>query len=242
MLSPVYGSLLSSAHNIVINLALGWHSSLNTCPLLVKTGGGYHPVYKRTEPYEDMNHDWHTTNFQMIVSYPSNYQFPSKRTFEFELIALEGGRNVSVANASTHFEVHAPNSNTFIIVKTATFPSFAMALTSHGRDYNEMEIRNKGGHEPCMTQTLTTLLYGHTGKLVVDVGANLGYYGLLAAALGHEVQAFEALASNHHLILNSVDLNEFHDRMTVHHLALANESGSLVSQALIKLWYFNSKC
>ncbi len=55
---------------------------------------------------------------------------------------------------------------------------------------------------------------GHT-PLVVDVGANLGYFSLAAASLGAHVIAFEPMSRNARKFSKSVQRNKFEERITL---------------------------
>ncbi len=72
------------------------------------------------------------------------------------------------------------------------------------------ELERKGGYEPFVTWALQELLT--EGSTFVDVGANIGYFTLLAARrVGPKgrVLAFEPMAPNHALLTKSVQLNGF---------------------------------
>jgi len=62
-------------------------------------------------------------------------------------------------------------------------------------------------------------------KRYLDIGANLGYFSLLAASRGYEVTAFEAMAKNARLIKVSLCANpELEKRITLHNVGLADKS------------------
>lgn len=64
--------------------------------------------------------------------------------------------------------------------------------------------------------------------LVVDVGANIGYFSLLAAALGHPVVAFEPMNRNVAKFFSSIHRNGLADRITLYQNAVAPRSGARV--------------
>lgn len=68
----------------------------------------------------------------------------------------------------------------------------------------------------------------NTNKLVVDVGANLGYFSLLAASMGYHVVAFEPMNRNVVKFLSSIVANGFQDRISVYQNAVAAKSGGMV--------------
>ena len=66
--------------------------------------------------------------------------------------------------------------------------------------------------------------------LVVDVGANLGYFSLMAAALGHDVIAFEPMGRNMAKLQASVAANPHFDaRITLYQNAVSSQSSGAVS-------------
>jgi len=68
------------------------------------------------------------------------------------------------------------------------------------------------------------------GGLVVDVGANLGYFSLMAAAMGCQVVAFEPMERNLARFLASIARNDgFAARITVYQNAVAHHSGRVVA-------------
>src|SRR6266704_2952794 len=64
-----------------------------------------------------------------------------------------------------------------------------------------------------------------TGCTVLDVGANVGIYTLLAAKRGAKVFAIEADPQNVEVLRHHVRLNGFDDRVTIFHMAAAAEEG-----------------
>jgi FkbM family methyltransferase len=83
-----------------------------------------------------------------------------------------------------------------------------------------------GTWEPFETQVFLSLL--EKGMRVVDIGANIGYYALLAArAVGHggRVYAFEPTPRTYELLCQNVQANGFNNVVTVQK-AVANRSGT----------------
>ena len=56
---------------------------------------------------------------------------------------------------------------------------------------------------------IVSLSKGDKGLLFVDVGANIGYFALAAAALGYNVVAFEPMSRNAKKLAKSMELNVF---------------------------------
>lgn len=64
------------------------------------------------------------------------------------------------------------------------------------------------------------------GDHFVDVGAHIGWYTLLAAALGASVESFEPEASNYQSLLKNINLNpHFAERVIPHFAAMSARSG-----------------
>ena len=68
-------------------------------------------------------------------------------------------------------------------------------------------------------------------SLVVDVGANIGYFTMMAAAMGHDVVAFEPMPHNLGRLRSSVRANGFGSLVTVVDRAAAQTAGARVSFA-----------
>jgi len=66
------------------------------------------------------------------------------------------------------------------------------------------------------------------GNVVLDVGANIGIYTLLAAKRGAKVFAVEADPQNVKLLRHHVHLNGFDDRVTIFHMAAAAKEDTVM--------------
>ncbi len=88
-------------------------------------------------------------------------------------------------------------------------------------------LREQRIWEPYETRLFLKIL--KPGGVVVDVGANLGYFSVLAAALVGEsgrVMAFEPDPANFRLLQENIALNEYGDRVTTLQAGLAEEPGA----------------
>jgi FkbM family methyltransferase len=67
------------------------------------------------------------------------------------------------------------------------------------------------------------------GSVFVDVGANLGYFSLMAASLGYTVVSFEPMSRNARKLARSVARNGFAGRVRLYQNAVGPADGRLVS-------------
>lgn len=103
-----------------------------------------------------------------------------------------------------------------------------VALHVHGAEDRHVSrcIRDNGIWEPYETSLVLALLA--PGGVFVDVGANIGYFSLLAASrVGPEGQvfAFEPGPDNFRLLLRSSERNNFSDRIHAVEAGLASNAG-----------------
>lgn len=89
------------------------------------------------------------------------------------------------------------------------------------------QIRERGIWEPYESSLVQQYL--QPGDVFLDVGANIGYFTVLAAACvgdrGH-VYAFEPEPRNFQLLQDNIELNGFSSRVTCRQAALAAKSGA----------------
>lgn len=110
-------------------------------------------------------------------------------------------------------------------------PGLAQALFLHvhpeGDQVISPRLRAEGIWEPYETQLLLALL--QPGDVLVDVGANIGYFSLIAAAAVGEqgrVIAFEPHATNFDLLQRNVALNDFASRIECVCAGLSDRAGA----------------
>src|ERR1035437_7999530 len=86
-------------------------------------------------------------------------------------------------------------------------------------DFVKEEFLKSGVWEARTTEYVEKNL--KTGQTFVDVGANVGYYSILASELGAKVLAFEPSANNRKFLEKNCDVQVFSQ-------ALSNENGSAI--------------
>tara|TARA_B110000977_G_scaffold193152_1_gene267714 strand:+ start:595 stop:2319 length:1725 start_codon:yes stop_codon:yes gene_type:complete len=94
---------------------------------------------------------------------------------------------------------------TKVSVKDSIFPMFLHNDT----DYISETINRFGCWEPELSNLVYDICKNKKPSLVIDIGANIGYYSLLCASLGHEIMAFEPMPFNNILLNMSSMYNKF---------------------------------
>lgn len=129
-----------------------------------------------------------------------------------------------------------PNIDVYIkkqpITHTVTNPSFKI-ITHYQNDVISNAIRIFRSWEPRLTEIITEMLSKKVNGIFIDVGANLGYYSLLAGSLGYKVVAFEPLNKNYNVFQKSIDQNNFN-------IILSNKAVTNQSNQTISLQYVNT--
>ena len=80
------------------------------------------------------------------------------------------------------------------------------------------------GWEPSETELVKSNV--KKNDIVIDVGANIGYYTLLMAKIGAFVNSYEPAPSNFKLLQKNVYQNNFSQNVTLHNTAVSNFIGT----------------
>ncbi len=104
-------------------------------------------------------------------------------------------------------------------------PSLSMNLTRSDTAHGHLAL--VGVYEPELSAIFTRL--SKEGGLLVDVGANFGYFSLLWCGLGRDNRsiAFEASPRVLSQIKTNISLNKLDDRIDLREMAAANIAGTL---------------
>lgn len=105
----------------------------------------------------------------------------------------------------------------FECISTKTSPSVTVCLFDIWHDvYVSRSLQAAGVWEPYLVSEFTEAVRrgGHTAGLV-DIGANIGYYSLLAAKLGQRVVAVEPVLDSIERLQHAAYLDDVTDRITV---------------------------
>jgi FkbM family methyltransferase len=91
-----------------------------------------------------------------------------------------------------------------------------------GFDYVKQDFEKTGVWEPRTTEYIKKNL--KIGDIFLDVGANVGYFTMLAAECGAEVLAFEPSKLNREFLSKNIKDNKFQTHTTVFNSALSNKN------------------
>ncbi len=116
----------------------------------------------------------------------------------------------------------------------ASVPGLAVPLELYVHEENDRHVSERiateGIWEPFETELICALLRAHIDSsgeaLFVDCGANLGWYSIVAAALGAHVVAFEPMPNNAALLRSNIEHNGFGGRVEAHEIALGEYPGT----------------
>lgn len=122
----------------------------------------------------------------------------------------------------------AGRSNGLVVPATAECP-FLIAVYRPQPDVYDIvsnAIRTQGFWEPRESGIIEDL---PQESFFVDIGANIGWYTLLALSLGHRVLAFEPMSDNVQLLRHSLCLNPgLDERLELHEVALSENADCLL--------------
>jgi len=113
-------------------------------------------------------------------------------------------------------------------------------LTDLGFKFNGNSTMESGKFEPAETQTVEKLM--NQVDVVINVGANIGYYCCIAANYDKKVVAFEPLSQNLKYLLRNIKANKWERKVEVYPMAMSNEIGivdmfgSGTGASLVKGW------
>ncbi len=79
-------------------------------------------------------------------------------------------------------------------------------------------------HEPKSTEYLKAIL--KKNMLVIDIGANIGYYALIEAKAGAKVIAFEPTPKNIEILKKNIEINKFENQILVSDKAISDKKGT----------------
>ncbi|XP_050394343.1 uncharacterized protein LOC126812128 isoform X2 [Patella vulgata] len=132
-----------------------------------------------------------------------------------------------LANLPSYFQLHDLRSKVndagFNCTVSKTAPRFPVCVYEPEADqYISGALLSGGVWEPYLTKVFQIALTKHPNAVVIDIGANIGYFSLLAAKMGHNVIAVEPVAENVRRFHKGVQLNNFQDSVNLLKNAMSN--------------------
>ena len=116
-----------------------------------------------------------------------------------------------------------PQNRSFECVTSGTAPSFQICVYDPNVDkFISAALLSDGIWEPYITKIFQKALNKYPDSLVIDVGANIGYYTLLSAKMGHPVIAVEPLYENAIRFQKGVQLGQFRSNIYLAYNALSD--------------------
>jgi len=97
--------------------------------------------------------------------------------------------------------------------------------TTLGFRFNGSTLMEQGQFEPNETRIVRELV--QKVDVVINIGANIGYYSCLALYAEKAVVAFEPMPENLHFLLRNIKANGWESRAEVFPMALSDQSGIL---------------
>lgn len=113
-------------------------------------------------------------------------------------------------------------------------------LTPHGFQFIGHKGMQTGNFEQEETELVKRLLK-HV-DIVINVGANIGYYCCLAAQENKQVIAFEPIYTNLIYLLKNIKINHYDDKVEIYPIALSDKTGIIdiygggTAASLLKGW------
>lgn len=90
-------------------------------------------------------------------------------------------------------------------------------------EFISRDLEDTGLWEPCITRTMQQVLELESNSIFIDIGANIGYYSLLAAKSGHYVISVEPVINHIERLHTAVHLNDVDERVVMVRNGMAGE-------------------
>lgn len=95
-------------------------------------------------------------------------------------------------------------------------------------EYISNYIRKYNCWEPVTTEILLEIFRTYPNTIFIDIGANIGWFSLIAASKGIQTISFEPIKENYEVLSYSIEKNNYQDLIKVYKLALSDKRGSIV--------------
>ena len=182
---------------------------------------------------------WLLFLFIVIVTYAisrdEKYPFQETKLFENELALDEITKrrlHLDLKEEMPNFEertfcevynVSRPYTANFECVPTKTSPSTTVCLYDEWSDmYISHDLKYTGIWEPQVLEDFQSVLSRNPGIGVLDLGANIGYYTMIAAEMGHPVVAVEPFYDSIYRIHRALQIEKLSTQVTVIHNAVSD--------------------
>lgn len=110
---------------------------------------------------------------------------------------------------------------------TAKSKQFGLKFRFKAEDVVGRFIYKYDIYEPETTQCLLSEIQFNNDDIVLDAGANIGWYSLVLASKGVQVHAFEPDPLNYRLLNENINLNGQTDRIHPHMLAVTDKESTM---------------
>ena len=152
---------------------------------------------------------------QLSLQYPYKWQMKFRSNLPPTLEPDEKALDI--------YDSSVPFNADFNCVKTKTSPSTTVCVFSRFHDvYISHDLEETGIWEPVITQNLLEILRRDQDSLFLDIGANIGYFTMLAAKMGHRVVAVEPVVENIQRIHRALTVEQLGNRVTIVKNAIAD--------------------
>ena len=155
-------------------------------------------------------------------------ELPAAGRSSVSALGLRGGDRLVLYRAGQPYYHQQQIPHDWIVVRALNEPSFFQVIGDPAQDHLVSSMLWDGWYENDESQVVLHLLASACSpdnSLFVDVGANLGWFSMLAASRGYSVVAFEPQAHLVQLVKLSIALNEFSDRVVLHERPVGAEDG-----------------
>jgi FkbM family methyltransferase len=138
-------------------------------------------------------------------------------------------KNINISNNLLEEENVIIDDKKLIYLEKLRYP-FYIQLHYHN-DYISNVLQKYNHWEPRITELFIEIFELGNG-IFLDIGANIGYYSLLAAKLNKNVIAFEPLADNYKIFAESIKKNKFDKQIKILPYAIGNKSYETVTMTI----------
>lgn len=122
------------------------------------------------------------------------------------------------------YNVSRPFTAYYECVVTKTYPQVTICVFEEHKDmFISHDIKHTGIWEPKVLHEYLEILHSHPQIGLLDLGANIGYYTLIAAKMGHPVVAVEPFIHSIYKLHRAVQIESLQSKVTVVHNAVAAE-------------------